>query len=67
MQVAQEVKRVLSKNPREIKLASFIISFVKKRQKSKEEEAELEEMNQAVTKNRWFQAVGILKRDTNGK
>jgi hypothetical protein len=41
MQIAQEIKRVLSKNPGKIKLQKFLLRFSKKKKLSHQEQGEL--------------------------
>lgn len=54
MQIAQEIKRVLSKNPASIKLSNFKLSFKKPKPLSPEQ-----------VKSRWFGLVGY-KGSTDG-
>jgi len=57
MQIAQEVRRVLSKKPKNIKLDDFEIKWVPKKtleQTKKEKEAAVKS-----SKRSWFRALGI--------
>lgn len=60
MQIAAEVRRVLSRNPRRVKLSDFVLTFVQEKPKLTKEQAT------AISKNRWLGWLGVrLKNKDN--
>lgn len=61
MQIAMEVRRVLSKNPNSIKLNDFKLSFKRKGEKTTGSLGYTKEQATAWAKARWMGLTGLLK------
>ena len=58
MQIAQEVRRSVSKSPNKIQMDQFKVKFVPKEHKMTKQE---KKSSIASSKSRWFKALGVQK------
>jgi len=66
MQIAQEVRRVLAKDKREIKLEHFKLPFKRAEKRAPEDPATKKARITAWSKARWFGILGIKEKPTDG-
>lgn len=65
MQTACEVRRVLSKKPREVKIDHFRMTFKDAKRKKPVEVSEADKQRTALSKGRWlgFMTMPVIKRE----